>query len=213
MHHALYVPSAWCAGGGKGARGRASATANHGGDAAGQGLFNLLGGNEVNVRVNAARRDNVAFATDHFSAGANDDVNAGLCIGVACFADGHNAAVFQTNVGLHNAPVINDQCIGHDGVYGAASLRACTCAVACALRLRHAIANGFAAAKFGLFTIAASKEREIFFNFNDEFGVCQANSIAHGGAKHFCVSAFANRCHDQFPFTAGSAPFTKALKP
>ena len=213
MHHALYVPSAWGAGGGKGTCSGACATADHGGDAAGQGLFNLLRCNEVNVRVDATRRNDVAFAADHFSARANDDVNAGLCIWIACFADGHNAAIFQTNIGLHNAPMIDDQCIGHDGVYSAARLWACAGAIASALRLRHAISNGFAAAKFGFISIATCKQGEIFFNFNHELCVCQPDTIAHGRAEHFCVCAFANGCHIYFPFTAGSAPLTKALKP
>ena len=154
MHHALYVPSAWGAGGGKGACSGACATADHGGDAAGQGLFNLLRRYEVDVRVNATCCHDVAFAADDFGARANDDVNARLRIGVACFANGHNAAVFQTNVGLHNAPMVDDQCIGHDGVYRAARLWACAGSIACALRLRHAVANGFTAAKFGFFSVA-----------------------------------------------------------
>jgi hypothetical protein len=43
LQHALDVPGAGRAGGGKGASRRAGAAAEHGGDAAGQRLFNLLG--------------------------------------------------------------------------------------------------------------------------------------------------------------------------
>ena len=49
LQHALHVPRPRRAGGGKGAGGRAGATAHHGGHAAGQGFFNLLRADEVDV--------------------------------------------------------------------------------------------------------------------------------------------------------------------
>jgi len=141
----------------------------------------------MNVGVNAASCDDHAFATDDFSAGANDDVYARLGVWVASFANGSNAIAFEANVGFHNAPVVNDEGIGEHAIHGALCVGA--------LRLRHAIANGFATTKFHFFAVAAGLQSEIFFYFNNEVCVGQANSIAHSGAKHFCIGAFVNVSH------------------
>ena len=63
-------------------RWRAGAAAQHGGHAAGQGFFHLLGADEVDVAVDAACGDDVAFAADDLGAGADDDVHAGLRVGL-----------------------------------------------------------------------------------------------------------------------------------
>jgi len=158
LQHALDVPSTRRARRRKRACGGASATTEHGGDATGQGFFNLLRGDEVDVRVHTTRRDDIAFATDDFGTRADDDVHAGLCVGVARFADGHDAPVFQTNVGFDDAPVVNDERVGHHRINRATRLWADACTVTRALRLRHAIANGFATAELHLFTITACFE-------------------------------------------------------
>ena len=187
MHHALNVVRAGRARGGEGACGRSCAAAQHGGDAAGQRFLNLLGRNKVNVGVNAPSGHNHAFAADDFSAGANDDVNAGLGVWVASFADGCNAIAFEANVSFHNAPVVNDEGIGEHAIHGAFCIGA--------LRLRHAIANGFAATKLHFFAVATGLQSEIFFYLNNQVGVGQANSVTHSGAKHFCISAFVDVGH------------------
>src|SRR5690606_33419762 len=132
------------------------AATNHRGHTTGEGLFNLLRGNEVNVGVNAARRHDVAFAGNDFRAGANDDVNPGLRVGVACFANGSNAPTFEPNVGFDNAPVVHDQRIGQHRIHGTL--------FSAALTLCHAVANGFAAAKLHFFAIATCGQGEVFFN-------------------------------------------------
>ena len=75
----------------------------------------------MNVRVNAASRDDHAFAADDFSSRSNDDVHTRLCIGVASFANSSNASVFESNVRFDNAPVVQNKCIGQHGVHGALS--------------------------------------------------------------------------------------------
>ena len=91
LQHALDVPRAWRAGGGKGARCWPRAAAQHGGHATGQGLFDLLGRNEVNVRIDGTCGDDHAFARNDFGARPNDDVHTGLGVGVARFANGCDA--------------------------------------------------------------------------------------------------------------------------
>jgi hypothetical protein len=111
-------------------------------------------------------------------------------------------ATMQTDVGFDNAPVVDDECVGHHGVYCATRLRASSCTVPCALGLRHAVADGFAAAELHFFAVASGFECEVVFDFNDQIGVRQAQAVANGGAIHFCVSAFTDGCHYLCPLSA-----------
>jgi len=63
------------------------------------------------------------------------------------------------------------------------------------LRLAHAVANGLAAAELHLFTIAAGCSRQVAFDFDDEFGVGEAQAVTRGGAEHLGVGASLNTCH------------------
>ncbi len=58
--------------------------------------------------------------------GPIDDVDAGLDVRVAGLADAGDAAVLDADVGLVDAPVVDDQRVGDDGVDGAFG-RATTC--------------------------------------------------------------------------------------
>ncbi len=200
LQHALDVPRARRAGGGKGAGGRSGAAAQHGGDARSQRLFHELRADEVDVRVDAAGRDDVALATDDFGAGADDDVHTRLGVGVTRFANGCDAPVFQADVGLDDAPVVQDQGVGHDGVHGAFGARA--------LRLRHAVAYGLATTELDFFAVAAGAQRVVGLDFNDQVGIGQAHPVAHCGAKHFGVSASSNRCHYKAPCVKPRNPNT-----
>ena len=90
LQHALNISWAGCAGGGGRAGGRASASAQHGSDAAGKCFVNLLRANKLNVRVNTTCGDDHPFAVNDFCAGANDDVRAGLHFRIACFSCGRD---------------------------------------------------------------------------------------------------------------------------
>ncbi len=116
FQHQRDVVGAGRAGGGKGAGGRAGAAADHGGHAAVEGFFDLLRADEVDVGVDAAGRDDHAFGGDDLGAGADDDVHAGLHIGVAGLADGDDAPGLDADVGLDDAPVVEDQGVGEHGV-------------------------------------------------------------------------------------------------
>ena len=50
-----------------------------------------------------------AFAGDDLGARADHDVDAGLDVGVAGLADRRDAAVLDADVGLDDAPVVEDQ--------------------------------------------------------------------------------------------------------
>ena len=213
LKHALNVPRPGRTGGGKGAGGRARATPHHGGHPTGQCFFNLLRADEMNVAVNAARGDDVALAADHFGAGADDDVHAGLHVGVAGLADGHDAPALKADVGLDDAPVVQDESVGHHAVHGTFCARA--------LALRHAVADGFAATKFDFFAIGARAQSQVLFDFNQQVGVGQAHPVAHGGAKNLGVGASSNGGHYKVSFDEGlmgvgwvsSGPWVRPLNP
>jgi hypothetical protein len=175
------------AGRGKGAGGRPRAAAHHGSHAAGQRLLDLLRADEVDVAVDAASRDDIALHTDDLGARADDDVHAGLGVGVAGLADGHDAPALQADVGLDDAPVVDDQRVGQHRVHRAIS--------ACLLALGHAVTDGLAAAELDLFAIAAGAQRVVVLDFDDQVGVGQADPVADGGAEHLGIGAFSDGGH------------------
>ncbi len=148
LQHARQVPRARRAGGGGGAGGRAGAAAEQGGDAGRQRLLHLLRADEVDVRVDAAGGQDLALAGDHLGAGADDDVHAGLHVRVAGLADARDAAVRMRDVGLDDAPMVDDQRVGDDGVDRALRLAA--------LGLAHAVADHLAAAELHLLAVQVS---------------------------------------------------------
>jgi hypothetical protein len=113
-------------------------------------LLDLLRADEVDVAVDAAGGDDHAFAGDDLGARADDDVHARLHVGVAGLADGGDAAALDADVGLDDAPVVDDQGVGDDHVVRFVLARAVD-----DLALAHAVADGLAAAELDFFAIAA----------------------------------------------------------
>ena len=74
FQHAVHVPDARRAGGGVGAVRRTGAAADHGGDAAGERMLDLLRADEMDVRIDAAGGDDAALAGDDLGGGADDHV-------------------------------------------------------------------------------------------------------------------------------------------
>ena len=66
--------------------------------------------------VDAAGGEDHALAGDDFGAGTDGDGHVGLDIRVAGLADGGDASVLEADVGLDDAPVIDDQRVGDQGV-------------------------------------------------------------------------------------------------
>ena len=86
-----------------------------------QRLLDLLRADEVDVGVEAAGGEDLALAGDDLGAGADDDRDARLDVRVAGLADAGDAAVLQADVGLDDAPMVDDQRVGDDGVDRAAA--------------------------------------------------------------------------------------------
>ena len=91
---------------------RAGAAADHRGDAGHQRFLDLLRADEVDVRVDAAGGHDHAFAGDDLGAGADGDRHGGLDVGIARLADLPDAAVLDADVGLDDAPVVDDERVG-----------------------------------------------------------------------------------------------------
>ncbi len=176
LDHARDMPGARRAGGGVGAGGRAGAAAEHGGDARHQRFVDLLRADEVDVGVEAAGGDDLAFAGDRLGARPDDDVDAGLRVGIAGLADAGDAAVLQPDIGLHDAPMVDDQRVGDDGVDGAVG--------AAHLALAHAVADHLAAAELHLLAVGG----EVLLHLDDQLGVGEANLVADGRAEHVGIS-------------------------
>src|SRR4029077_20756170 len=117
--HALDVPGSGGAGGGIGAGRGAGAAADEGSDAAGQRLVDLLRANVVDMRVDAASGDDLALASDHLGARADDDGNARLDVGIARLADRGDATGLERDVSLVDAGPVDDHRVGDYRVGGA----------------------------------------------------------------------------------------------
>jgi len=156
----------------------------------------------VDVGIDAACGEDHPFARDDFGAAANHDVYARLDVGVARLADGSDAAIFEANVGLHDAPVIDNQRVGDDGIgdFGGD-----------ALALAHAVADDLAAAKFHFFAVSGV----VVFDLNPQLGIGQAHAVAGGRAEHLGVSVARNGgTHERTSFfAASSGPMTSPRNP
>ena len=143
----------------------------------------------MDVAVKPASGQDAPLARDSLGSGANDDIDTGLRVGVARFADLLNTPVFEANIGLVDARIIHDQRIGDHRVHSPVG--------ACDLALAHTVADDFAAAEFDLFAIhlrvGAGPARgggpnrlgpEIAFDLDDQVGVGKAQLVPRGGAEH-----------------------------
>src|SRR5262249_1718564 len=145
LDHAADVPRAGRAGGGVGTRRRAGAAAQHGGDAGHQRFFDLLRADEVDVSVETAGGEDFSFARDHLGARPDPAGDARLDVRMAGLADCGNPPFLEADVGFDDAPVIEDQRIGDDGVDGAPA--------AGDLALTHAVTDHLAAAELHLLAV------------------------------------------------------------
>ena len=185
--HGVQMPWPRRAGGGGRAHGRSRAAAQHGRHAAHQRFLDLLRADEVDVRVDAAGRDDQAFAGDDLGGAADGQGDAGLDVRVARLADAEDQAIFQADIGFHDAPVVEDDGIRDDGIHHLGRA---------ALRLAHAVADHLAAAEFHFFAV----DRIVMLDLDEQFRVGQADAVALGGAEHFGIRAAGNAGHlNPFP--------------
>jgi len=98
--------------------------------------------------------------------------HAGLDVGIAGLADGADHAFLIATIGLDDAPVVNNERIGDDGV---------GCALLVGdLRLTHAVADHLAAAEFYFLAVGG----EILLDLDDEISVGKPHPVAGGRPEH-----------------------------
>jgi hypothetical protein len=154
---------------------RSGAAPEHGGDARHQRLFHLLRTDVVDVGVEPAGGQDLAFACDHLGAGPDDDGDVGLDVGIAGLADGGDALALQPHIRFDDAPVIEDERVGDDGVDRALPVGD--------LALSHAVADHLAAAELDLLAVTA----EILLHLDDDVGVGEPHPVSGGGTEHLGV--------------------------
>jgi hypothetical protein len=179
LDHPRQVPRAGRAGGRERAVRWAGAAAEHRGDAGHQRLVDLLRTDEVDMGVKAAGGEDFTFARDNFGSRSDNDGHAGLDVRIAGLADGENVAVLDADIGFDDAPMIEDQRVGDNGVDGALFVGD--------LRLAHAVANHFATAEFHFVAV----DREIFLDFDNQIGVGEPHAITCCRAEHIGVDGAA----------------------
>jgi len=157
----------------------------------------------VNVRIDAAGGDDLALGGDHLGTWADRHGHARLHVGIAGLADGSDAPALDADIGLDDAPVINDQRIGQHQVHGLGREH---------LALAHAVADDLAATELDLFAI----DRKVLFDLNPQRGIGQANAVADGGAEHVGIGPTGNTAHalpSSAPLTFPWKPYTSRLPP
>ena len=130
------------------------AAAEHRRNAGCKRLLDLLRRDEVDMRVDAAGRHDPALTGNDFGSGTDDDVDAVLRIGIAGLANRTDLAVADTDVGLDDTPVVENQCIGYYRIHHI---------LGDALTLPHTVADHLTATKFDFVAVGSV----ILFNFDD----------------------------------------------
>ena len=183
------------AGGGVGARRRAGPAAQHGGDPRHQGVLDLLGADEVDVRVDRPGGEDEPFPRNGFGAGADDHVHPRLGVGVAGLADLGDASALDAHVGLDDAPMVEDERVGDDRVDGAGGGE---------LALSHPVPDHLAAPELDLL----AGDRAVGLHLDHQLGVPEPDAIPGSGTEHLRVSPPADRAHGfkDSPWTRNGSP-------
>ena len=180
LHHPHDVPRPRRAGGGQRAMRGPGAAAQHGGQAGMQRIVDLLGADEMDMRVHPPCGQDAPLARDDLGARADDDVHPWLSIRVARLADLQDAPVAQSDVGLPDARMIHDQRVGDDRIRRPAR--------AADLALPHAVADHLAAAELHLFAVSG----QVTLHLDDQIGIGQPDPVASGRPVHVGIAGAGN---------------------
>ncbi len=142
----------------------------------------------MDVAVETTGGEDLAFTRDDIRARTDDDGHARLNVRIAGLTDGADVAFLDGDIGFHDAPVVDNQRIGDDGVGRTLPVGD--------LALAHAVADHLAAAEFHLLTV----DGEILFDLDDQIGVGQTHAVAGGGTEHVGI----NRAFDFYRHLLGS---------
>src|SRR5262249_9120207 len=99
-----------------------------------------------------------------------------------------NMTVMNSDICFRDSPMVENQRIGNDSIYGALATRA--------LRLTHPVTDHFPASKLHLFAV----HREILLHLDDEIGVRKTQLIADCRTKHLRIGCAADAVwHSRLP--------------
>ena len=142
----------------------------------------------MDVRIDAAGGDDAAFAGDRLGAWADHDVDPWLDVGVAGLADAADTAVANADIGLNDAPMVEDHGVGDDRIDR--TLRTGR------LTLPHPVADHLAAAELDLLAV----NRAVALDLDDELGIGQPQAIPGRRTEHGGVGAARDaRRHQAIP--------------
>ena len=145
----------------------------------------------MDVAIDPAGCDDLAFARDHFGARADYNRDPVLGVRVACLADRRDAPRNQAYIGLPDALMIDDDRIGNDRVDRALCIGA--------LALAHAVADHLAAAELDFI----ARHGCIALDLDNQVGIGETQPVAGGGAEHVrVVMARHHMGHQISPFSA-----------
>ena len=122
----------------------------------------------MNVRVDAAGREDEPFAGNRFGRGAHDHVrrHAGHHIRIAGLADAGDSSVLHAHVRLVDAGPVDDERVGDHEVERVG--------LGHAGRLSHAVAQHLAAAELAFVAV----DGVVALDFGDEIGIAEPDPIA-----------------------------------
>src|ERR1700756_836682 len=100
----------------------------------------------MDMGVDSPRGDDLAFSCDDLSTRSDDYVDVGLHIGIAGLPDLGNEPIIDSDVRLHDTPMIQNQGVGDDGINGSLAART--------LRLSHPVTNDFPSAELDLLSVS-----------------------------------------------------------
>ena len=153
---------------GLGAVGRPGAAADDRGGARRQRFVDDLRADQMHVAIDCASGEDAPVARQDLGGWPDDQrgIDARHRVGISRLADAHDAPIAHTDVGLHDPPMVEDECAGDDQIGGTLG--------ACATRLTHRFADHLAAAEHGLVAPGA----QITLDLDEQIGVGQTDPVA-----------------------------------
>src|SRR6266436_7268189 len=130
--------------------------------------------------VDTPRGDDLAFSCDDLGTRSDDYIDVGLHIGIAGLPDPCDEPILDSDVRLHDPPMIKNQSVGNNCINRSLAART--------LRLSHAITNDFPAAELHLLTIG----REIFLYLDEQVSICEPNLVPDRRTEHLRVGGTAH---------------------
>ena len=186
--HLLNVPHTGSYGSSVGTVSRTKTTSHQSGTATSQSGVVDLRADGVNVGIDTTGSYDGRTAVDGVGSWAASHArsNALHGVGVTGFTDTGDFAVFDTDVGLdHALDRVNDGGVGQNQVQAASTAGSRVVEA-------HAVTQCFTTTEHGLVTIAGA---QVFFNFNKQVGVAQANFVAYCGAVQTYILFTRNLSH------------------